>query len=361
MDIYTKEDAKVIVTVNGFDYVGWLESNIQRSIENLASRFTIPVTYIPGQRPNINRQDTIKVRINDTLLVTGIVLSAEPFYRYDDCGIKIEGLSRTGDLVKASAIHKGGQWRKAKLDQIARDLVAPFKIKVVVETDVGDALTDFSIEHGETVLSALSRAARLRGVLVTTNRLGEVLLTKAGKTKSHGAIVRGQNVISMEGVGSDADRFSTYIGYGQKKSDKEFSESMQQKAVFKDAEITRYLPLIVNAEGNAETADMRRLVEHTMRVRRGQSYGLRYRLEGQTFKGKPWEVNTLVPIYDPIAELDGDMWLIAEINEKCDLKDGDVVDILVRPKDAYDTVPLKPRKKKKKSGESGDLEVLSVK
>jgi len=361
MERFTKEQAKVYVTVNGYDYQGWTESTIERSIENISSRFTIPVTYVPGKRPNINRQDVIKVRINDTVVTTGYVLTAEPFYRYDDCGIKIEGRSRTGDLVACSAIHKGGQWKKAKLDQIARDLCRPFGIDVIVETDIGDALADFAIEHGETVLTTLSRASRLRGVLVTTNMRGQLLLTKAGKTVSHGAIVRGGNVITMEGVGTDAERFATYIGYGQKKSDKEFSESMQQKAVFKDPEIKRYLPLIVNAEGNAEVGDMRRLVEHTMRVRRGQAYGLRYRVEGWTWKGLPWEVNTRVPIYDDIAGLNGDQWLIADISSHVDLKDGDVTDILVRPVDAYDTVPLKPRKKKKNSDEAEELEVLSVK
>jgi prophage tail gpP-like protein len=360
MKRYTKDDAKVLVTVNGIDYEGWLESSIERSIENLASRFTIPVTYIPGKRPNIHRQDIIKVWINETLVVTGYVLGADPFYRYNDCGIKIEGRSLTGDLVAGSAIHKGGQWRNAKVDQIARDLCKPFGITAAVETDVGQPLADFSIEHGETVLSTLSRAARMRGLLVTANMRGQLLLTKAGNTKSHGAIVRGQNVITMEGVGTDADRFSTYIGYGQKKVDVEFSESMQQKAVVKDPEIKRYLPLIVNADGNSETADMRRLVEHTMRVRRGQAYGLRYRLEGWTFEGKPWEVNTQVPIYDAIAELDGDLWLIAEANSKVDLKDGDVTDILVRPVDAYSTAPIKPRSKKR-NGRTQGTEVLSVK
>ncbi len=358
---YTKDDAKVIVTVNGYDFEGWLEADMARSIENLSSRFTIPVTFVPGHRPKIYRQDLVKVSINETLIITGYVLAAEPFYRLDDCGIKVVGRSLTGDLVKASAIHKGGQWRNVKLDQIARDLVRPFKLDVVVDTDIGERFADFSIQHGETVLATLSRASRMRGVLVTTNRRGQVLLTKAGKTKSHGAIVRGHNVISMESIGTDEDRFSTYIGYGQKKSDKEFSESMQQKAVFKDPEIDRYLPLIVNAEGNTETSEMRSMVEHTMRVRRGQAYGLRYRLEGWTYKGKPWEENTLVPIYDDMAELNGDEWVIAEINETCDLKDGDVVELIVRPKDAYDTVPIKPRKKKRKDGETGPLEVLNFK
>ncbi|MFJ2990375.1 phage baseplate assembly protein [Collimonas sp. NPDC087041] len=352
METYTKDQAQVVVTVNNRDYQGWIESNIQRSIENISSRFTIPVSMVPGSPPDIHRQDDMKVYINKTLVVTGTVLAAEPFYKRDDCGFKIEGRSRTGDLIGCSAIYRGGQWKSAKLDQIARDVCGQF-VDVVVDADMGAALSDFKIEDGETVVNLLSRAARMRGILVTTNARGQLLLTTAGKNRSHGAIVRGQNVISMESIGSDADRYSQYIGYGQKKSTGNFDEATQQKASVFDSEMRRSLPLMVNVQGNTDTADIRRLLEHTMRVRRGHAYGLKYQLEGWTWEGKPWEINTLVPIYDDIVGLNGDLWLICEINNKCDLTEGDVTIITVRPPDAYDSEPIKPIKAPKKTNSGG--------
>ncbi|MCT9014622.1 hypothetical protein N6G05_13735 [Cupriavidus gilardii] len=381
---YTKEDAKVFVTVNGRDYEGWLSSTIDRSLETLSSRFSIPVSLIPGNPPDIKRQDEIRVRINDTLMVTGIVLAADPFYKRDDCGMRIEGRSRSGDLVSCSAIHEGGQWRNAKLDRIVRDLCKPFGIDVRIETDIGEAIRDFKVEHCETVVSVLSRAARLRGVLVTTDAHGRVVITRAGKEKSHGAIVRGQNVISMEGIGTDAERFSDYFCYGQgnivhrkpglqeldvggsiASVEKAFRAASQQKAHAKDPEMTRYLPLVVNADGNNAPTDMQRLVEHTMRVRRGQAYGLRYVVEGWTWKGKPWEVNTRVPIYDDIAGLSGEEWLICEAKATVDLQEGDVTELVVRPVESYDTVPLntkvRRRRGKGRRGKDGaPLQVMEV-
>lgn len=41
-DQFTRDDAKIYVTVNGRDYQGWLSSTIERSLETLSSRFTIP-------------------------------------------------------------------------------------------------------------------------------------------------------------------------------------------------------------------------------------------------------------------------------------------------------------------------------
>jgi len=381
---YTKDDAKAYVTVNGRDYEGWLSSTIDRSIENLSSRFSIPVSLVPGNPPNIKRQDAVRVRINDTVVATGIVLAAEPFYRRDDCGVKIEGRSRSGDLVACSAVHQGGQWRNARLDVIARDLCKPFGIDVRVDTDIGEVIRDFKIAHGEKVVDTLSRAARLRGVLVTTDAEGRVLLTRAGKTRSHGAIVRGQNVISMESVGTDAERFSDYICYGQSNivhskpglqelevggamADpiKAFGQAVQQKAQAKDPGIQRYLPLVIHADGNNAPADMRRLVDHTMRVRRGQAYGLKYVLEGWTWQGKPWEVNTRVPIYDDIAGLDGTEWLICSVQSTVDLREGDVTEVVVRPIEAYDTVPLNTkirhgRHGRKRGKDGAPLEVMEV-
>jgi len=361
---YTKEQDRVYVTVAGRDYDGWLESSIERSIETISSRFSIPVSLVPGFPPDIARQDEIKVRINQTVVVTGYVLAAEPFYRRDDCGFRIEGRSRTGDLVQCSAIHKGGQWQNVKLDRIARDLCQPFGIDVVVDTDLGAAINDFKLQHGETVVAALARATRLRGVLATTSAAGQLLLTKAGKNKAAGAIVRGQNVISMQAVGTDAERFSEYIVYGQGDlygGVANFEQARQQKATAKDPDIKRYLPLVINADGNNEPADMQRLVDHTMRVRRGQAYGLKYVLEGWTFKGVPWEINTRVPVYDDIAGLDGVEWLIAEVRHTVDLREGDVTELLVRPIEAYDTVPLNTKLRRKPRKGKGPLMILDYK
>lgn len=227
----------------------------------------------------------------------------------------------------------------------------------------------------------LPQGVTMRGVLVTTDAEGRVLITRAGKTKSHGAIVRGVNVVSMEGVGTDAERFSDYFCYGQgnvvhHKSlqtlevggsignvDKTFKKAVQQKAHTKDPEMRRYLPLVINADGNNTAPDMQRLVDHTMRVRRGHAFGLKYVVEGWTWKGKPWEINTRVPIYDDIAGLDGDEWLICEAKQTVDLKEGDVTELLVRPVEAYDTVPLKSKTKhdKRKGKRGKDGAVLEIK
>lgn len=370
---YTRDDARITLTVSppasNFDsrfpgagarrFDGWLQSEVQRSIENITGTFSVPTSLVPGEPPAIARGDEVEVAIGSKTVIKGYVLSAEPFYRRGDCGLRVTGRDRTGDLVRSSAIHRGGQWRKASLGVIAQDLAAPFGLQVVADVDLGEPIQDFKLAHGETVLDALARAARLRGVLVTRDDQGRLLLTKAGRKVFRGVIRRGWNVIEMAGVGTDEDRHSEYIVYGQANTVADFDNARGLKARSTDPEIGRYLPLIINADGNTTAAELQALADHTARVRRGHSLGFRYLVEGWTFEGEPWPLNQRVRIEDDIAGLDGDEWLIASVRHTCDLKEGDVTELIVRPVEAYDTVPLKSkpvRRRWGKNSQSGNLQ-----
>ena len=325
-------------------------------MESLCGTFNIPVALVPGQPPLIKRQDEVQVKIGDTVVITGHVLAAEPFYRRGDCGMRITGRDRTGDLVRSSAIHKGGQWKTATLERIAKDLAAPFGIAVVVDADIGAPIADFKISHGESVLDTLSRAARLRGVLVTRDDKGRLLLTKAGKERFEGVVRIGYNVIAMESVGTDEQRHSEYVAYGQSnyESVNDFDAARSLKATAKDTDIKRYLPLVINSDGNRTQAELQALVDHTVRVRRGHASGFKYTVEGWTFKGKPWPVNQRVAVFDEIAGFQGEELLIASVRHTCDLTEGDVTELLLRPVEAYDTVPLKTVPKHRNFGNKGN-------
>lgn len=355
-DQYTRDQAQIEVIVAGVAYRGWLQSEVERSLESLCGTFNIPVTLVPGQPPRIARGDEVSVKIGTTTVITGFVLAAEPFYRRGDCGMRITGRDRTGDLVRSSAVHKGGQWKGATLTRIAKDLAQPFAIEVVADADVGAPIADFKISHGESVLDTLSRAARLRGVLVTRDDAGRLLLTKAGKQRFEGVVRIGYNVISMESVGTDEQRHSEYIAYGQSNYEglNDFDAARSLKATAKDADIKRYLPLVINSDGNRTQAELQALVDHTVRVRRGHASGFKYTVEGWTFKGRAWPVNQRVAVFDEIAGFSGEELLIASVRHSCDLKEGDVTELLLRPIEAYDTVPLKTQPKHRNFGNQGN-------
>jgi prophage tail gpP-like protein len=351
---YTRDEAKIAVMVGAQSYEGWLQSEVDRSLETLAGVFSIPVSLVPGDPPAIKRQDKVEVRIGGRTVITGFVLAAEPFYRRGECGMRIMGRDRAGDLVHCSAIYKGGQWRNVTVDRIIKDVIGPFGLELKVDTEVGDPVKDFKLGHGETALDAVARAARLRGILVTRDDAGRVLLTKAGKERFKGAIVRGQNVIEMQSIGTDEQRHSHYYVYGQSHVVADFDTARGLKALARDDGVGRYLPLVINADGNTTQAELQTQADHTMRVRRGHAYGYRYTVEGWTYQGEPWPLNQRVAIYDDVAGLDGDEWLICGVKQTCDLKEGDVTELTVRPIEAYDTAPLKTKVKRRNWANKGN-------
>lgn len=351
---FERDQARITVTVNGQAYEGWLQSEVERNLETIAGTFCIPVALVPGSPPAIQRQGLVEVHIGQTRVMKGYVLAAEPFYRRGECGLRVVGRDRTGDLVHCSAVHQGGQWRRATLQQIARDLLKPFGLELVVAADTGGAIADFKLGHGETVLDALRRAARLRGVMLSSDDAGRVLLTKAGAERFEGAIVRGLNVIEMQGLGSDERRHSHYIAYGQCNTLGDFDSARTLKATATDPDIKRYLPLVINGDGNTTQAELQALVDHTARVRRGHSLGFKYVVEGWTWKGKAWPINARVPIYDDVAGLDGAEWLITSARQTCDLSAGDVTELVLRPIEAYESVPLKSKPVRRNWGNRGN-------
>lgn len=355
---YERDADRISVRVRGLELQGWLQSEVGRSLEAIAGTFSVPVSLTPGEPPPIKRQDPVQVLIGGQVVITGHVLAAEPFYRRGDCGMRIAGRDLTGDLVRCSAVHQGGQWRSAKLDQIVRDLLKPFGMTALVETDIGGPIQDFKLGFGESVLDAVARAARLRGVLVTRDNLGHLLLTRAGKKRFKGSIRRGWNVISMDGIGTDEERHSEYTAYGQAgvmRGGFNASHGLHAKAVDPELKaLGRYLPLMMGGSGNTTKAELQTLVDHTVRVRRGHSLGFKYVVEGWTFEGEPWPLNERVAIYDDVAGLDGAEWLISSVRNSCDIKEGPTTELLVHPVEAYDTAPLKSKPTRRNWGKRGD-------
>ena len=190
---------------------------------------------------------------------------------------------------------------------------------------------------------------------------GGVLLTRAGKARCPWPIVGGTiaktrpapaRVISMDGLGSDENRFSEYLAFGQGKAESaaDFESARTLKSRATDPEIRRYLPLVINADGERTQAELQSLVEHTARVRRGQAYGIRYKMEGWLVDGKPWPLNARVAVFDDIAQLNGEEWLITSVKQSYDLREGAITELVIKPTEAYEAVPLKARQKRSRSG-----------
>lgn len=302
--------------VGGYLYGGWKRISITRSIEQIAGTFDLEVTdRWPGQ-PNANPimpGAPCQVLLGGDPVITGYVDDLNPSYDATSHSIRVTGRDKTGDLVDCSAIYKTGQWSNMKLDGIARDLLAPFSIKVIVETDVGSAFPSFSIYPSETVFECLDRAARMKAVLLTSNTDGDLVITRSGNSRSIDSMEEGRNIKAAQASFSWKDRFSKYTVLGQNPGTDEFymENAAQISASVRDETINRYRPLVVLAESHEYGVTLRDRAEWDRNVRMGRGNRGSITVQGwRNTEGYLWQPNTLVHVHSPALYLDALMLIV---------------------------------------------------
>lgn len=321
-------------------YGGWTALSITRSIEQIAGTFNLDLTERwPGSAElrAIRTGEACQVLIDGLPVITGYVDDVEIDYDAQSHSVRVSGRDKTGDLVDCSAIHQTGQWHNVKLEQIARDLLKPFGIGLKVLVDTGKALSSWNIEEGETVFECLSRAARMKAVLLVSDAEGNLVITRASSVVPPGALIEGRNIEVASGRFTAKDRYSTYLTKGQGKgSDDWYGRNAAQPAAdVRDAAVSRYRPLVVLAEDHANNVSLRDRAEWERNVRNGRGARASITVSGWYRSAKAlWMPNALVPVTSPNLSID-DLLLVVGCTWRLDER-GTVTQIAVARPEAFD-------------------------
>lgn len=337
-------DGIVTLDIAGRAFGGWKEVSIKRSIENFAGGFELALTErYPRQveiRP-VRTGESCKLRIDGTTVITGYVGRVAPGYDDRSHSIKVRGRDAAGDLVDCSAVHKPGEWNGRRLEDMARELCAPFKIPVKVETDTGKPFDQFRLNEGETVAAAIERMCRHRGVLRVSDGQGGIVLTRAGKGRAPAALELGKNIRACEGDFDDTERFSEYIVKGQRPGadflTAEAASAPQGRA--RDPDVSRYRPKLVLAEDAGDDSHFAVRANWEANIAKGRARRAKYTVQGWYANGQLWSPNTLVHVRDGHLGVDGD-FLIVDVTFKLGEPGGSTTEISVCGKEAFDLIPL---------------------
>ena len=220
---------------------------------------------------DIFRGDECSVFVGGELVITGYVYTKEISYSADSHSVTISGRDKAGDLVDCSIIHKTGDFKGKKLEQIANELCKPFGVTVKADVDTGKAVTE-AVQEGETVFDLLDRAAHAAGVMFISDNKGGLIITRAGKIKGAGDLIEGKNIVDCNARFDDSDRHSEYIAFGQSQgSDTHHGKAAAHpKSSITDPAIKRYRPLMIQADEQGFTYDLKKKAEWERNVRRRQ-------------------------------------------------------------------------------------------
>jgi prophage tail gpP-like protein len=277
------------------------------------------------------------VFLDGSPVITGYVDTPEPSYDENNHTVKIEGRDKTGDLVDCSAIYKSGQWKNRRLDQIATDVCDPFGIKVLSQTDVGESFISVNIQDGERAFELLDRLARMRAVLLVSDGLGNLIITRAGQKRIATDLVEGVNIKRAHAKFDGKERYSHYVVKGQHRTaDGEQPDFARgPSATSDDAAVDRYRPLVVLAEDQGHVSSLQQRAEWERNVRIGRANRAVVTVQGWKHADGLWWPNNIVRLRSPKLYADLDL-LIAHVTFIKDVKNGTTAELeLCRP-EAFD-------------------------
>lgn len=334
------------------------------------------VQLAPGQKAS--------VKIDGELVLLGWIDDVDLDWAPDRINAVVRGRDVTGDLVDSAATVDGpAEFTKITLLELCRRVCAPFGIPV--KSDIGDGrvFEKFSIDVAETAMSAMEKATRQAAVLLTSDGIGNLVLTKSGTRRAPEPLRLPGNVHDARVRYSWRQRFSRYI-YKSQQSNSGGTPALGHAAtpligglnpapaapavaaaqvvrtgIATDPEVTRYRPRVRLVRTESAGASAQEQADWLMRVARGESERLTYVVPdwrggpGSIVRnpsdprggGRLWRPNELVAVVDPYAGIDRDM-LIAAVTYRYDAQ-GSRTEIRVVGPEAFDRIQEDARRQRR--------------
>ncbi len=337
--------AEVALRIDNRIFTHWLSVSITRGLSRLAGDFTLGI-MMPGQAlpDSLRAGGTLALTLDGQPIITGYLDSVSHKMGADSAQVTIKGRDKTGDLVDCSAVYPGGQWRQRTLQQIAQDLCSPFGIAVhwaVSDPEAAKPFTSFTLELSESVADVLSRAARHRGVLVTSDADGDLVFTQAANTATD-TLRLGENLLSAEYTEDWRDRHSQYLvkGHGGGGGHAGDANTNALRAAPKgendDPAIARYRPKVILADSTLTPATARARALRESRRALSQSEHFTAVVKGwRRESGELWQTNRLTRVIAPRLSMVSRDLLISQVQFDLDADNGERTTLTLAPREAF--------------------------
>lgn len=392
--------SRVTVTINGFVFQQVVRLMVSRDLRNIAGVFDVVLvddTRLfralpfpwgrPEGGPEIRQGQAITIAIDREPVLVGWIDRASFRWSGEDIECHIQGRDKTGDLVDCAALPNGpAEFRGVDLLHVAERVCEPFGIKVTAEVPVGAPFTQLALHPHMTALALLESGARQRSILLVSDGVGGLLLTRGGNSRAPAPLRLRENVQEITAEFDWTQRFSEYIVkqtsartntgaaplnstsvplgvpngnfYGPITIQEARNIINTGRAI--DPEVTRYRPTVRLTRTQSGMTTVQEQAEWALRVARGQSDSVQLRvLDWRAGPGRAlWRPNALAQVWDPYSGIDKEM-LIAGVAHRFG-PDGAVTDIRVAGRTAYDRIDEAEQPRRRGGGGARPLNTQSV-
>lgn len=338
--------------LNGKTFTGWTSASVRRGLNSFASSFSLTVSqkYHDGG-VDIPLDAPCEVLVEGISVINGYIDEVRPNYSATSHKVTFAGRSKTADLVDCSAILGAGQIINSDLETITRKLLAPFKIKAVLNNlSERLAIADFQLQPGETVAAAISRLCAVHGLIYYDNAQGDLMLSKVEMGEAGADIIHkvssgdSNNVKAGACSYSRRDRFSHYYVKSQI-TGSDFTGGEDITAIQGDAvdgDMPRFRPLIIMAETGMPQSQALTRAQWEKSARAGKSVELEYTMQGwRNNRGELWTPNTYVNVDDDFIKAQGKL-IVSEVDFSIDADGGTTTKLKITPPEAFIPSPKAP-------------------
>ena len=317
------------------DYVD--EGRIAQSLSTLIT----PPPFFRIVRPGM----ACSVAIDGELVMVGWIDDVDITWEAGSLTAKLRGRDKTGDLVDCAALPEGpAEFRNVDLLHVATAVCRPFGITVRADVDIGEPFERLSKYPHETAMAFLEKASRQRSVLLVSDGVGGLLLTRGGTQAGPSPLTRPGNIQGGGLRASWQQRFSDYYVKGQTDGYRARGatpvaldstvvplsagpaaaspaatttarSTVLMTGHVRDPEITRYRPTVRLTRTQSGMSTTQEQAEWALRVARGQGDHLTYKVAFWR-AGNPaklWRPNERVTVTDPYVDIDKPM-LVAGVH-----------------------------------------------
>lgn len=335
---------RVRATIAGIELARFTTVQITRSLQEISASFVLELRddarnlaswpfASPGDIGPLLEGQPILIELDGETILVGHAEDVYGDFGDGSVAFAVAGRDITGDLVDCAAAPRGPhEFRNVTVVEFAERVCRPFGISVRCDVDPGPPFEKASIDAAETALSAIEKLARQRKLLVTSDGVEGLLLTRSGKDRAAGDIrAPGPGVLSGGFSRSQRDRYSDYFVKGQagraggtrqggpalgpnatpKERVRDYlgisgsaSASPEARGVTiaghaRDPEVTRWRPVVAQMKSQESAGGAQRQAEWMAGVHKARGVDLAYELaDWRGATGDLWRPNTLAFVAD---------------------------------------------------------------
>lgn len=380
----------LMLEIGGQVWTEWSSVDVTRDLDDLSGSFSMMLrdadrsraAWMAASAATIGAAAVagaaVTISVAGTPVMTGWVDEVGSDVRDGWCALSVAGRDRTCDLVDCAATVDGpAEYRGLTLAQAVARVCAPYGIGVRDDVGLTTTWPKLSVDVGETAMSAVEKWTRQAGVLVTSDGVGGLVITRTGATRMQAVLALPGNVLGSSWRISMRERYSDYYVKGQAggaggsraasvaldaSADPLTSDgggvadavAAQVATETRGTEIAghatdeavgRYRPLVMMARTDATAPGAQTQAEWAMRVARARAEQIEHQAPGWLAPGtgEHWRLNSLIAVQDAYAGWSGDRLIAGVRYAAGDGQPAAATLRLVGP-EAYDLEPVGERR-----------------